>query len=74
MKPELLQGTLKLYMELRHIKTKEQLRQHTTVGSNKTFLKYLKNPDLMPMGVFFEIMKALNVPLDEQIKLLRGGQ
>lgn len=71
MRTENLKGTLRHYMELRHIRSFEQLRTHTSVGSNTTFLKYLKYPDLMPLGVFFQLMKSLNVPMDEQMKLLR---
>lgn len=74
MSPELFQGTVTSYMIQRHIRTKEDLRQHTTVGSNKTFLKYWKDPDLMPIGVFIQIMKALNIPLEEQMKILKGGK
>lgn len=73
MSPELFQGTVQKYMTLRHIRTKEQLRLHTSIGSNKTFLKYWYDPDLMPMGTFFQIMKILNIPLEEQLNILRGG-
>lgn len=69
MKAEQFQGLIRNYMIIRHIKTLEDLRQHTTIGSNNTFLKYYRNPDLMPVGVFLEIMKALNVPKEEQYKL-----
>lgn len=58
------------YMELRHIRTLEQLRSHTTV-SNKTFLKWWHSPDLMPIGVLVQIMDALNVPHEERAKLLK---
>lgn len=69
MKTEKFQGLVRDYMIQRHIKTLEQLRSHTTVGSNATFLKYYNNPELMPIGVFLQIMKSLNVPKDKQIKL-----
>lgn len=74
MRAENLKGTLRCYMEIRHIRSYEQLRQHTTIGSNKTFLKYLNEPDLMPIGVFFQLMKSLNVPQEEQTKLLQEGK
>ena len=74
MNADLFRATVRKYMELRHIRTKEQLRAHTTIGSNKTFLKYWNDPELMPIGVYFQIMKALNVPLEEQIDLLKGGK
>lgn len=74
MKTEIFQGTVKKYMILRHIRTMEQLRAHTTVGSNKTFLKYWHDPELIPLGVYMQIMKALNIPLEEQFELLKGGK
>ena len=74
MKAESFQGTVKKYMILRHIRTMEQLRAHTTVGSNKTFLKYWHDPELIPLGVYMQIMKTLNVPLEEQFELLKGGK
>ena len=66
MNADKFRGTVSDYMEQRHIRTKEQLRAHTTVGSNKTFLKYMKDPELMPIGVFLQIMSALNVPKERQ--------
>ncbi len=66
----LFQGTVEKYMKIRHIRTKEQLRSHTTCGSNKTFGKYLNNPELMPIGIYEEIMKTLNVPKDEKQAIL----
>ena len=74
MNPQAFQGTVMKYMILRHIRTKEQLRLHTSIGSNKTFLKYWHDPDLMPIGNFEQIMKALNVPWEEKIELLKGGE
>lgn len=71
MNADLFRATTSKYMELRHIRTKEQLRAHTTVGSNKTFLKYLNNPDLMPLGIWEQIMNSLNVPLEERFEILK---
>lgn len=73
MDDDLFRATLKKYMELRHIRSKEQLRAHTTVGSNKTFLKYWNEPELMPIGIFLQIMKALNVPYEEYNCILKRG-
>jgi len=70
MDAQLFQGTVEKYMKIRHIRTKEQLRSHTTCGSNKTFGKYLNNPELMPIGIYEEIMRALNVPKDEKHSIL----
>ena len=71
MNSEQLQGTIAKYMKIRHIRTPDQLRKHTRVGSPNTFRKYLASPDLMPLGVFDEIMGALNVPEEERIALLK---
>lgn len=65
------------YMKIQHINSKEQLRQLTTCGSNKTFLKYFKNPDLMPLGMVEEILNALRVPDQERPQIiinLMGGR
>lgn len=74
MNADLFRATVRKYMELRHIRTKEQLRAHTTIGSNKTFLKYWNDPELMPIGVYLQIMSALNVPYEEQNYILKGGK
>lgn len=71
MNVDLFNGTVAKYQKIRHIDTKEKLRAHTTVGSNKTFLKYMKDPELMPMGVWLDIMKALNVPQEERFETLK---
>lgn len=64
-------GTVRKYMEIRHVKSLEALRQHTTIGSGHTFAKYWKCPELLPIGVFEDIMKALKVPEDEQLNIWR---
>ena len=74
MNSDLFRATCSKYMEMRHIRTKEDLRAHTICGSNKTFLKYWKSPELMPIGVWEQIMKALNVPHEEQFEILKGGK
>lgn len=71
MNDDLFRATVEKYKILRHIHTQEQLRKHTTVGSNKTFGKYFQDPDLMPMGVWEQIMKTLNVPADERWQMLK---
>lgn len=60
------------YMKLRNINSKEQLRQLTTCGSNKTFAKYFKNPDLMPLGVVGQIMDALKVPETDRVQIFKN--
>lgn len=69
MNADVFQATIKYYMTVRHITTNEKLRKHTTVGSNTTFGKYLKDPELMPIGVFEQIMNSLNVPKEDRFKL-----
>lgn len=70
MNSDLFRATIRKYMELRHIRTLEQLRSHTTV-SNKTFLKWWHSPDLMPIGVLVQILDSLNVPSEDRAKLLK---
>ena len=71
MKADLVRATCKKYMELQHIKSREQLRLHTVVGSSTTFRKYWNDPELIPLGVFLQIMKCLNVPQEEQFEILK---
>lgn len=71
MNAELFRAVTRKYMELRHIRTQEQLRAHTTVGSHNTFKKFWDDPELMPMGVFFQIMNCLNVPEGERFEILK---
>lgn len=71
MNGDLFRAITKKYMELRHIRTREQLRQHTTVGSSTTFNKYWNAPELIPIGVFLQIMNSLNVPEGERFDILR---
>lgn len=63
-------GTIKKYRDIRGIRTQEQLRSHTDVGSNTTFSKYMREPDLMPVRVMEQIFKALNVPYEDRRKCL----
>ena len=71
MNADLFRATTKKYMELRHINTREKLRLHTTCGSSTTFRKYWYDPDLMPMGVWVQIMDSLNVPFEERFEILK---
>ncbi|WP_091759210.1 helix-turn-helix domain-containing protein [Butyrivibrio sp. INlla18] len=61
---------IRKYMELRHIRTLEDLRQHTTI-SVATFSKYWNNPELFPWGQIISMLDALNVPYDDRLKLLQ---
>ena len=69
-KGRILEAELVKYMILSKIKSKEALRQYTTVGSNVTMLKYLDNPERMPIGNLKEIMSALKIPKDERLQIL----
>lgn len=71
MNADLFRGTVAKYKKLRHIRTQEQLRAHTTCGSSTTFRKYFNDPDLMPMGMWEQIMTSLNVPKDERYAMLK---
>ena len=69
-KGRILEAELVKYMILSKIKSKEALRQYTTVGSNVTMLKYLDNPDAMPIGNMREIMSALKIPKEERLQIM----
>jgi hypothetical protein len=66
-------GLIKKYMEIRHIKTLEELSKHTTI-CYKTFLKYWKAPELFPIGAAVQIMDALRIPYEERSIILRKGK
>ena len=69
-KGQIVESELSKYMILSRVKSKEELRLHTTVGSNVTMLKYLDNPERMPIGNLKEIMSALKIPKDERLQIL----
>ena len=71
MNEDLFRATTRKYMELRHIRSKEQLRKHTTVGSPVTFTKFWNDPELIPLGVFLQIMDSLNVPQEERFEIFK---
>ena len=71
MNADLFRATTKKYMELRHINTRDKLRLHTTCGSSTTFRKYWNEPDLMPLGIWEQIMTSLNVPQEERFEILK---
>lgn len=69
-KGRLLEAELSRYMIMSKIKSKEELRQYTTIGSNVTMLKYMDNPERMPIGTIGEIMSALRIPKEERLQIL----
>lgn len=68
-KGELFEAECRKFMKLRHIRSLEELRSHTTVGSNTTFLKYLDDPESMPVGKMAEIMTALKLPKETRLEI-----
>ena len=70
MNADLFRATCEKYKSLRHIRTQEQLRQHTTL-SNKTFLKNWHSPERFTLEQFEQIMNALNVPYEERWEILK---
>ena len=69
-KGELFEAECRRYMKLRHIRSLEELRSHTTVGSNTTFLKYFDDPEATPLGKMAEVLAALKVPKDIRVELI----
>lgn len=65
-----LESELSKYMILQRITSKEALRSHTTVGSSTTMLKYFADPERIPLGTMTEILVALKVPKEEQIRII----
>ena len=69
-KGELFEAECRKFMKLRHIRSLEELRKHTTVGSNTTFLKYFDDPECMPVGKMAEILYALKMPKDIRLEII----
>lgn len=69
-KGELFEAEVRKYMKLRHIRSLEELRALTTVGSNTTFLKYLDDPAAMPVGKMAEILGALKMPKEIRLEII----
>ena len=66
MNADVFRATIEYYKTLRHT-TNEKLRLRTTI-TRTMFYKYMKNPELMPIGAFEQIMDSLNVPKTERFK------
>lgn len=66
MDADVFQATIEYYKKLRHTNN-SKLISRTSVQTT-TFYKYLKNPELMPIGVFEQIMDSLNVPKVDRFK------
>lgn len=67
----IFEAEVRRYMKLRHITGgMEGLRAHTTIGSSTTILKYMDDPEAMPVGKMAEIFRALKIPKEERLSLL----
>jgi len=69
-KGALFEAECRKFMKLRHINSLEELRSHTTVGSNTTFLKYFDDPEAMPLGKMAEVLAALKMPKDTRVEII----
>lgn len=67
----IFESELSKYMILTRMRSKEELRSHTTVGSNVTMLKYFDDPESIPIGKLVEIMSALKIPRDERLRIIQ---
>lgn len=64
-----LRGLIKKYMEIRHVRTLEELRAHTEIGSNTTFFKKWHNFKSFTLAEFLDIMNFLKIPFEEREKI-----
>lgn len=69
MNEDLFRSIVRQYMELRHVRRLEDLRQHTTL-SVATFSKYWNNPEKFPLGEVVAIFNYLKIPYEERGKVL----
>lgn len=66
----IFESEISKYMILARMRSKEELRAHTTVGSNVTMLKYFDDPECIPLGKLQEMMSALKIPKEERLKII----
>lgn len=69
-KGEVFESELLKYRKLRHMRTWEDVRCLTTIGSKNTLAKYIKDPEHMPIGSMMEIMDALKIPDEKRRELV----
>ena len=62
-------GLVRKYMELRHVRRLEDLRQHTTL-SVATFSKYWNDPERFPLGAVVSMFDYLKIPYEERAQIL----
>lgn len=71
MKDEEIRGLIKGYMEARHCNRLEDLRNHTGIRSNKTFLKKWHNPRLFTLEEILDIFNYLKIPYEDRENVLK---
>lgn len=69
-KGELFEAEMLRFRKIRHLRSWEDVRALTTIGSINTLGKYIKDPDLIPIGSLLEIFDALKVPADNRREIL----
>lgn len=69
MNDEMFRGLIRKYMELRHVRRLEDIRQHTTL-SKGTFSKYWNEPCLYPLGQVIAMFNYLKIPYEERSQVL----
>jgi hypothetical protein len=66
---EEFRGLIRNYMEKRHVRRLEDIRQHTTL-SVATFSKYWNDPAKFPLGEVVAIFNYLKIPYEERAEIL----
>lgn len=66
----IFEAEIRKNMKLRRLNSLEDVRKLTTIGSNGTFLRYMDDPELIPVGKMAEIMAAVNMPKDDRLRIL----
>lgn len=69
-KGRIFEAELRKNMKLRHMESLEDVRKLTSIGSNVTFLKYIDDPELIPMGKMGEILEAVKMPKDDRLIMI----
>lgn len=70
-KADRFRGKIREYMEIKHISSLEELRlKSTRIGSNTTFLRCWKNPNLFRVEDIFGIIYFLEIPSEELLTFL----
>ena len=73
MNEDKFRALVRSYMELRHVRRLEDIRQHTTL-SKGTFSKYWNCPSKYPLGEVISIFDYLKVPYEERGQVLNTSK